>query len=659
MPAPRTALLSFTCLVVALGACEGDPGVAPEGDTVSGDAAEVTEANPGLGVDYSATSGGVVARYEPDGAGFTATPWPSDRHRRPDGTVDLTVVPNPNGVPFIADYLTYGSTVIDGYSRNGAVYFQLSGLLDPASLPTDADAMNDPRALVQLVDLTPGGPDHGRRWPLLFKQVPGGDDPHYLGPTLVVRPVYGFPLADGGTYCAFLTRALVDADGAYLEPAPAFADALATDPSLAPLRAWTATAPIAAHDLAAATCFTTQDATRDMRRIQAFLETRPTGPVADVTNAALTTHYHELEATYRGPNFQRGTKPYTSEGGDLVLDDDGLPVVQEDELIRVRVVVPRNAQMPDAGWPVVIYSHGTGGDWRSCLDTNDTEISREGLVILCIDQPLHGIRGVGDDDNYLNSFNFLNPESGRMSFRQAAADTIWLARMIADGRFDLAAADTGLAADLRLDPATIVFFGHSHGGLAGILVLGVDPRVKGAVLSGSSGVLAETIIRRKDPIDIANLLATILGVRVEQLDTFHPIITVAQTIVDATDPINYAPFWLNPTSGGRAKHVLMTAGTLDDASPSVGAAAVAAAAGIPLITPVIEASRAHELRALAPVTMPVHANLITSTGALITGGLLQRGGGDHWVALEDIGTRLVWRGFLRAFRAGDIPAISP
>jgi hypothetical protein len=281
--------------------------------------------------------------------------------------------------------------------------------------------------------------------------------------------------------------------------------------------------------------------------------------------------------------------------------------------------------------------------------------------MICIDQPLHGDRraDLTADVDFLDVFNFLNPRSGRMTFRQSAVDTMWLSRMIVDGRFDLAAAATTFGEAIKLDPANIVFFGHSHGGLAGTIVLAADARIKGAVLSGASGVMTETILLRKDPLDISATLALILGVEEPWLDTFHPAMTLAQTLVDATDPINYAPYWLEPVTGGNSKHVFMTEGTMDEASPAVGADAVAAAAGIPLLNPVAQPSLAHELKGLRPVDMPVNSNLASTNGQLITGALRQFLGGDHFVALTDRSAIQIWRGFFRAFRQGDVPTIQP
>jgi len=640
-------------LVFVLAACESDSNPSTS-DTVGGDTSLDATTPAGLGIDYG--EGGVAIRYEPTSNDFLATPWPTDR-LLVNGKVELSNFPNPTGTPLIANYIAYGEETLDGWGRNGGVYFQLSGALDMSSLPSAEVTLRDPKAIVQLVDATLDGARRGQRTPVLFKQVTGEGDDYYPGPTFVMRPVYGFPLADAGTYCAIVTRAVKGADGLYLAKTPSFEAAFANEASLAPLRDLMGDLAIVPGDLAAATCFTTQDATAEMRRVETFLKTRPTMAPTELKYTGQTAHLHEVQGKYLTPNFQSGEKPYTSEGGDLRFDGQGTPIVAEEETLRYRLLIPRNSTMPAEGWPVILYSHGTFGDWQTCLDGAEQEAVREGLAMICIDQPLHGTRSVSPEVDYLEVFNFINPRSGRMTFRQSAIDTMWLTRMVADGRFDVASGQTTFADAIKLDPDNIVFFGHSHGGLAGTIVLAIDSRIKGAVLSGASGVLIETILRRKDPLDIAETLALVLGVATTELDTFHPTLSLAQMLVDATDPINYAPYWLEPVTGGNSKHVLMTEGTDDALSPAVGADAVAAAAGIPLLNPVAAESPAHALKGLFAVDMPVNSNLLSTTGELVTGALRQFAGGDHWVALENRDAIEIWRGFFRAFREGTVPTI--
>ncbi len=621
---------------------------------------------PGLGIDYAALPAGDAPRFEPGGEGWTAVPWPNDRHRGADGSVDLTVFPNPEALDLLDQYIAYGLEVMRGYGLNGSVYFELGGPVDPETLPAPQVTLQDPKAPVQLVNVTPGHPRRGERMPLLFRFHAGDADPYYRPNTLAMRPVFGFPLAEGATYCAIVTRGVKDAQGRHLSPAAGFPAAIDTEAALAPLADWLADGSrLTAEDVAVATCFTTDRPTDELRRVRAFLDTQPLPHVTDVVYKGKANTFHEFHGHYVAPNFQFGVKPYAEQGGDLRFDAAGDPIVAEQEPIRFLLMIPSAYKMPETGWPTLLYAHGTGGDFESCRGDVDS-LTVEAFAVICIDQPLHGERFWKDglptaaDENeiVLYSFNFLNPRSGRTGFRQAAIDTMSLSRMIAGGALDLAAAETGkYAKDVVFDADNVHFFGHSHGGLSGAIALGVEPRLRSAVLSGAAGVLIETILRRKDPVDIAVLAQALLAVPEESFDSFHPVLTLIQTLVDATDPINYAPYWLDPATGGTPKHVFVTEGTEDHASPAVGTEAMAAAARIPLVEPVASPSIAHLLRGLAEYDLPVSLNATNGTGARLTAGLRQFPGGDHWIGLTDPTARKLWTSFFRAIRMGQAPVI--
>ena len=440
-----------------------------------------------------------VARFDPDDPTFAATPWPSDR-------LDFGgSFPNPDASPFLDNYLAYADGAIDGFSRNGAVYFGLTAAIDAATLPSPVAAMNDPRAAAQLVDLTAGSLEYGRRFPLEFAQRVGGAHAYYPVTTLVMRPVDGFPLADAHTYSAFLTDDLRGATGRRLVEDRAFSRALSVDPTLAPLQTWLRGAAVSRGHVVVGTCFTTQDATGELRAIEAFLPELPTTDLYDVEPGVATAGYQQILARYRAPAFQTGTKPYFSSGGDFEFGHDGRPVVAGDEELRVRIVVPQG-ETPAGGWPVVLYGHGTGGDWSSCLDIAN-DVTRDGLAMVCIDQPLHGERGGGVDPTFV-TFNILNPASARTNFRQGAVDTSWLARLITDGRFDLSADTTGLDTGVALNPDTLGLFGHSQGAVTGALTLAVAPLIDGGVLSGTTGLFGSAgLLQRQDPIDVGAFLA--------------------------------------------------------------------------------------------------------------------------------------------------------
>lgn len=627
-----------------------------DGETDGLDPGDVTDPpveGPGLGIDWAAEPPGVSPRYAPGSDDWTATGWPSDRYRGADGSVDLSHFPNPDE-DLLTTYIAYGMAHLDGFGLNSATYLQFEGEVDEGSLPSPGESV-DPLSVVQLVNVTEGSSRYGEQVPLRFHWQPLSADPYYLPLTLALRPVYGRPMTEGETYCALITRGVRDLDGHYLSAAPAFVDALDVEPSLEPLMAWMDVSPLRVSDLAVATCFTTQRATDELRRVAEAVEA---SPPAEVLSIQEPTVHGEFHGTYLTPNFQQGEIPYESEGGGFIFNADGAPEVQMEELVRFMMRVPHDLPMPDEGWPVVLYAHGTGGDYESCRGVD--ELVQMGYGMICIDQPLHGSRGaelnLADGELILYSFNFLNPPAGRTGFRQSAVDTLHLSHMVAAGRFDLAAGETDDGMEVRLDPERILFFGHSHGALSGALAMAVDSRIRGGVLSGGSGILIETILRRKDPVDLATLTASLLLIPPESLDSFHPVLNLVQTLVDATDPVNYAASWLHPADGQPAKHVFITEGTADAASPAVGTDAVGSAAGIPLLRPIAKASDGHDLGGLLSATPPVSLNGAAAEGSR-TVGLKQWQGGNHFVAFNTPEARAMWRTFFRSFLDEGAPTI--
>ncbi|MGB0592161.1 MAG: alpha/beta hydrolase family protein [Myxococcota bacterium] len=633
-------------------------------DSASGSDAEpeVTQpappALPGLGIDYEASEAGASPRYDLNGASWTSTPWPNDRLLDANGTPDLSSFPNPD-IDMLHQYVDYAHEVLFGWGLNGSTYVTFDGAIDPESLPSAALTKGFKKATVQTVNATTGSHRYGEQMPLLFWWYGGGeDDPYLEANTLAIRPVFGFPLAEGETYCTIVTRGVKDAQGRYLKPSAAFTEALANEPSLQPLRDWLENAMIVAEDIAVATCFTTDTPTAELRAIQAQIYESPAPSLTDIEYLGKTNVFHEFRGHYETPNYQAGEKPYDIVGGDVKFDDTGTPIVQYGEPVRFVLTVPTAFEMPEAGWPLVLYAHGTGGDVDSCKWSVAEDLSKEGMAILCIEQPLHGERG--DDAWFIEllTFNFANPRAGRTNFRQSAADTIVLTRMVSDGQFNVPTGRTEHDETVTFDPDQIHFFGHSQGGLSGALALGVEPALKSAVLSGAGGVLIETILRRKDFADIASLVRALLEVPDANFGPFHPTMALVQLLVDATDPVNYAQYWINPAPGGTAKHVFVTEGINDAATPAVSTHALAASARIPLLTPVEATSEAHELLGMSGVDAPVSLNIVNRAGRSLTAGLKQWDG-DHFVAFDITEARNMWRNWFQALRQGFDPQLSP
>src|SRR5581483_1903847 len=98
--------------------------------------------------------------------------------------------------------------------------------------------------------------------------------------------------------------------------------------------------------------------------------------------------------------------------------------------------------MPDAGWPVAIYAHGTGGNADSFVnDGTAAAAAAQHVAMLGFDQIFHGERGSPTVSPEVAFFNFTNPHAGRTNNRQAALDLVQSGRLVRRLTFPLHNAD--------------------------------------------------------------------------------------------------------------------------------------------------------------------------------------------------------------------------
>ncbi|MBM4371870.1 MAG: hypothetical protein FJ098_09460, partial [Deltaproteobacteria bacterium] len=349
---------------------------------------------------------GVGARlvFEAEPAGFFDQPFPFDLRRSHTGAPDLTGFPNPFGLPVVDTYVDAIGPVLDGFSPAGTAYLRFDG-------PLDLDAFPDPAASasadspVLLVCVDPACPAYGVPVPLelaYYGATPPAEG-YYLQPFLLMaKPLQGFPLREGERYALLVRRSLGDGAGRLLGPSEVLERVLrgeavaaaeeAVAAALAPGLDWLDSAGIDRGEVAALTVFTTARPTLEMRRAADFVRTQlPAPALAGPVEQLKVADNHVLwKGTYTAPNFQRGEPPYDA-GGGFVFDPDGNPVVQWQETITFALSVPEGP-VPKGGWPLVMYSHGTGGSYLSLKGSTATRFADLGIAVIGIDQPFHGER---------------------------------------------------------------------------------------------------------------------------------------------------------------------------------------------------------------------------------------------------------------------------
>ncbi len=576
-----------------------------------------------------------VFTLQPDD--FWDAPWPSDLRRDGDGTISMRGFPSPGGIDLIDTYLSRAEE-LPGFGTSSPIYLPLEEPIDLGTLPDPARSMEKGAGLM-LFDIDPDSPSWGERIPVHTEQLLGPSE-YYRDPTLAVAPVPGFPLRPDTTYALVLTTEVAT-------PNPDFVATLDPDhpdhPAELVHALWSQ--GLDEDDLAIATVLTTYDPLAEMARIAHFLQ-HDTG-VPDLSWRPLDRlgtydHYVAWSTTYKSPVFTHGVRPYNDVGGSFVFDENGVPEVAFWDDMRLSVCAPRDlASAPPGGFPVVINQHGTGGDYRSDCNSNgafepSNRLGEQGVVMVGIDQPLHGTRDGGGAVSDLTHFNFINPDSGLTNFRQGAADAIYLAHALASRPWDLRTEDGQV---IPLDPERVSFLGHSQGGLTGGIAapfLGAD--TEAVVLSGAGGVLSITLVERKDILDFALLIEALLGFEQEEkLTVFHPANGLIQTLSEVTDTVNYAPFWFSEKGnwkGHTPANVLLTNGTLDANTPYQTAIALAAAGRLPIVEGAVTDVEALDLRRVQDFPLPMADDARAFDGQPVTAGFSQYWQGSHFVIYE-------------------------
>jgi hypothetical protein len=604
--------------------------------------------------------GGPTAVFDPDGDGFYSTPWPADARLNEAGNPDWSSFPNPTQLELLDAFLAVGDRT-PGFGHNAPIYFRVDDQLDPALLPTAQQSL-DPRSPLQLVDVDPRSPTWGQRVPLRWEQWDAQGT--YIEPGLVaVSPLPGFPLRPRTTYALVVTTAIAS-------PSTDFEAAWESGSwaeTLRPLRDSLPILGLDRADVALATTFTTGDPLATMEVMARFLDERVSPPTfrRELEFRYDLGTYDVYRTDYTTPVFMQGERPYDQSGGDFGFREDGMPQVVEWDDMRMSVVLPQDrGPAPETGWPVMVYLHGTGGNYRTyCNSDRDLEVAQWlaplGVVGLGIDLPLHGPRGNDDTIIDLHSFNVLQPDSALHIHRQAAIDLLYLLDGLTEGQVVL---ETPEGEPVPLYPDRIVVMGHSQGALTTSIALPwAGEAIDGAVLSGGGGLLAITAVERDADFDFPALITGLLGFADDEpLSEMHPVLGLVQSLVEPTDPINYARYWYAEDGGytnSEPTPVLHLSGIRDDATPYRTAEALAAAAGMPFAGERFAKAEGLLLAGLDSQSFPVSDNLTDWNGQPITAGLSQWADGTHFVVFEEPDARDLVRNFVYGTLQGDGPVI--
>jgi pimeloyl-ACP methyl ester carboxylesterase len=517
---------------------------------------------------------------------FYRLPFPNDI-RLKDGHIDLSGHPDPGvvveelGDP-VRDYFDMVEQDLDGFGTQSAVFFQLNYY--PAN---DSMKLNE---TMYLLDIDPDSPDFGKTHGVGFSAASGRGMYICYNWIALLLPG-GNLLSPNTTYAAILTTGITDKEGKSLTPDADFSamldDAEPDDATLA--AAWSAYQPLRDYlknteaetqfedgTIAAAAVFTTADPTKNIRAMRESVRAQDSPEAKDVNVDDSDALFFLETGTVSVPFYQQGTRPFLKpvDGGGIEYGKNGLPKVVETEDVKYALSIPEG-DVPEGGFPVFIYAHGTGGSEMSFVDDDiAARLSTLGAAVIGLEQVQHGRRrGLTAeqeaDDTYSPEnlfYNFLNPRAARDNNMQAAADLFQTIRFI----------EQRAQAEGILNAERIYFFGHSQGTQGSFIGATYEPLVKGFILSGAGGFLIESLLGKKQPVDATTAIK--LALMDPDVSRTHPVLNIVQAGFDSVDPTNFASavFWKDLTADGiNPRSVFMSSGVGDNYTPENTQAALA------------------------------------------------------------------------------------
>lgn len=639
------AIFALVLLPLALGCGDDDPMVPPDGAT-----------------DADVDPGPATLRFDLDGPldtgeTFFDFPFPSDLRLSAAGTPDLTGYPVPGAVEIIPPVLAIAEDR-PGWPTIPVGMFHFTAPIAPQS---EADLIAaDPASPMLLVDVDPDSPQRGTLYPVVARTF----RPDFYTQTegfLSVGPRPGFVLPAERTFAFVVTTAVEDARGRPLEVHEDLAALAAGEtPSGArgadavalyePLWETLDTIGVSRDSVAAATVFTTGDVVAEVHELSERVREAFDVTVDSLSLSRTRDRYCDLRAEIEMPQFQRGTPPFATEGT-FEFDGDGLPVEQRRETARLVLTIPREP-MPEAGYPLMVYYHGSGGVASQVVDRGTQ--ARDGTIAVG-EGPAHVIAAHGfaaagaslplspDRLPGASATEYLNLEN-LAAFRDTFRQGVLEQRMMLDALIALEIDPATLAAcdgpelppgetAFRFDPESLVALGQSMGGMYTNMIGAVEPRFEALVPTGAGGHWSYFILETSLIPGVGNLLGLVLRVDGDELSFMHPVMHLLAIGWEAAEPFVYMPrLSRRPLDGFAPRPVYEPVGMGDSFFPIAVYDAVALAYGHPQAGEAVWPSM-QEALALAEldgfVDYPVVQNLTSESGAPYTGAVVQYAGDGY------------------------------
>lgn len=322
----------------------------------------------------------------------------------------------------------------------------------------------------------------------------------------------------------------------------------------------------------------------------------------------------------------------------------GAPALESIDTLPITFVLPE-APPPAEGYPVVIFGHGLGSSRHAVLSFAEP-LTAAGFAIVAIDADGHGSRwkdqdvrnnlaamlpsfsgdaelvdGFGDRTGLISTFEFLedlrNFSGARDAVRQSVLDLCQAIALIRQPDLDLGPLATAGAAP-RLDGSRIAYLGESFGTILGGILAAIEPDVDLYVLDVPAAGLIDLSIVNSPALGTLILPLASLEYGIHgTVDRFHPAVSLVQAMIDAADPLTYAPNVLRDrlAVGDRTpgpRHVVAIEVIGDEVLHNLASESLAVALGLEVLRPHLAAAEG-----LASVESPAAANIDGQTAVLV------------------------------------------
>lgn len=584
---------------------------------------------------------------------FYNLPYPTDLRLNAEGEPDLSAFPIGN--PSIMQPVRNLASDRPGFPTTSAGYFRFNLPIAPQNPDRLIPAQKNSPIL--LIDIDPDSPERGRLFPVVAA-TPRPDLNYVPSFMLSVAPYPGIVLHPDRTYAYVVQRSLEDALGQPLETPTALKDLMngrtpngalgqAARRLYRPLWQTLNQIGVDRNSVAAATVFTTGDVVNELEDLSQQVLDRYDleieGLRLDPVDGASHPDFYELHGTIRVPQFQQGTPPFNSNGL-FAFDQAGQLIEQRTEVAPIVITIPK-APMPDDGYPMMVYYHGSDGLSTQVVDRGPITIpggeptpglgpafvvAQEGIAAASSALPLNPERlPNASSEAYLNLRNLA---AYRDTFRQGVLEQ----RLFLEALDELEIPATVFAGHqapplpagettYQLDTVPTVVLGQSHGAQYANMMAAIEPMIQGVVPTGSPGFWSLLLSKN----ELAPVIGLLMGT-LQPLNFVYPGLHLLQTAWEAADPIAYAPrIAQNPLPNHPTRSIYQPVGLGDTEVPQAVFNALALATGVEqageILWPSMQTSLALEdFDGIIPY--PVTNNLVSQTGNLYTGAVVQFAG---------------------------------